>query len=101
MWFLERSKLDTKDWDTLRMSSDPLSIGDVQGPSGAYPPSGFAGLPGMQARVRCDDSAVEVYDWDKIPEVPGDPNSNMIWGWKLVVRNNWPPGAAASHLTFV
>lgn len=101
MWFIERSRLDSKEWDLLRISSDPMDMNSIQGPSSGYPPSGFMGLPGMQARLRCDDSAVEVYDWAKIPVNPSDPESDMMWGWKLVVRNNWPPGAAASHLTFV
>jgi len=44
----------------------------------------FAGRRGWQARVRYDVALVELYDWDKIPENEFDPDTDYLWGWKLV-----------------
>ena len=100
MFYIERSKKDGDGWDIIMASPEPMSLSDIRGPEGEYPVNynypTFAGLPGMQARVRCDDYELERYVWDKVPENPNDPESFMRPGWKLVNKNAPAPGVEMS-----
>src|SRR5215470_19534005 len=111
MWYVQRSN-DKGEWITMMSGPHRLNIGDLRGsPGPAYGPaisadglsmprvcSGdlfsslptpgnltvFSGKKGMQACVRYNDTITELYDWGKIPVNPADPESDTLWGWKLI-----------------
>ena|SRR5215475_3384217 len=107
MWRVERGD-DKGSWTTFMCSPHRVGIDDLRGPSGPsgvnqlqgafymndWPSPGnktvFAGKPGWQARVRYDDTVVELYDWAQIPENEFAPPDEMkyLWGWKLVEEHH-------------
>ena len=111
MWRLDRGD-DRGNWTTMMASPHRVRVSDLHGPHGDSnhnfldnAPSRdtntvFTGKPGWHARIRHDDTVVEFFDWDLIPENefedPNDPETRMLWGWKLVEKNNvafeemWP-----------
>ena len=105
MWHIERTDKEGN-WHPMMLGPHRLKISDLRGPPG--PPTGnqftgahymngwpspgnlteFAGKPGIQARVRYNDTVVELYDWGKVPVNPADPESDTLWGWKLIEQNH-------------
>lgn len=103
MFRVERSA-DGEDWTTLMASPSRIGIDDLHGPPGPHsinhtgggdmfagaPSPGnktvLAGGPGWQARVRYEDTVIERYVWDRIPINELDPESDTIWGWKLIAQ---------------
>lgn len=98
MFRVERSAGDGE-WKLVMASPHRIGIDDIRAPPviaslgggnlyGSTPSPDnktvFAGKPGWLARVRYEDTAIEQYEWAKIPENEFDPDSDMIWGWKLV-----------------
>lgn len=108
MFYLERSRLagqtsqdwlltlvgesvpenDEITWDVLAASSAPLGVDSVPG---------FAGLPGLRARIRFKESVVAVFVWDKIPTNRADPEPDTAWGWKCIETHPWPKEAATNN----
>ena len=105
MWYVQRSN-DKGEWITMMHGPHRLRIDDLRGPPGPSPnnqlsgafymndwPSPgnltvFTGKPGMKACVRYEDTVVELYDWGKVPVNPRDPESDTLWGWKLVEQHH-------------
>ncbi len=97
MFYLERAD-DKGNWSLMMASPHRISVDDLHGPpedanhnylgnsSPGYK-SIFAGKRGWQARVRCDDTVVELFKWTRIPLNAMDPDSVTVWGWELVREN--------------
>ncbi len=94
MFYIERSD-DKGNWSLMMASPTRIGIDDLRGPpedsnhnylsnSSPFNKSVFAGKRGWQARVRCDDTVVELFNWEKIPLNEMDPDSDTAWGWKLI-----------------
>lgn len=88
MFHVERSD-GAGNWTVMLVSPDPIGICDLHGQAETYPPStppgfksAFSGKPGWQARVRYKDTVLDVYEWEKIPLNPLDPDTELAWGWK-------------------
>lgn len=112
----------TADGDVQLMRACPhrIGIGDLAGPPGPHPTNQmngaqymngwptpgnatvFAGMKGWEARVRYNDTVIERFVWDKIPVNEFDPDSDTLWGWKLVEQNHQAiPFEALWPLSFV
>ena len=101
MWRVDRQD-DAGNWTTLLASPTRVGVDDVRGTSvsavigggdlyASLPTPGnkssFAGHRGCHARVRYNDTMVELYTWQKVLENPNDPDSDYKWGWGKVAEN--------------
>jgi hypothetical protein len=60
------------------------------------------GISGAQCRVTCKGKLISLYQWDEIPENPGDPDSTRtIWGWRLIESGPMPPPERTHFSTYI
>ncbi len=97
MFYIERAD-EKGNWALMMAAPTRISVDDLRGPAedsnhnylGNTSPgykTVFAGKRGWKARVRCDDTIVELYKWARIPLNEMDPDSDTAWGWELVMDN--------------
>jgi hypothetical protein len=95
---IERSADEWNTWDLMMCSPHRVTVDDLHGPPedlhNQFPPttspgnkSAFSGKKGWQARVRWHDSVIEIYEWDMIPVNEFDPETDTVWGWKMIYDN--------------
>lgn len=101
MGFTLERELPSGQWVTVAAAPVPISPFSLDAPQEDFPVQerpAFRGFPGLQCRVCFNEKEIERYAWERILENPFNPNSDLIWSWKLLSRQDYPPESAMGLL---